>query len=272
VADNGQAQYGPRGSGGSMNWQQNNAQDQAQSIQKVVDGFSKNHKVSAYLWDAITSTQVDEYSKGDFTDGYILYPEEESTGAAITYPKFKTQYGTYVSFKEGIWNEEAREYDSDKLKVLNVPVLKFHKVYQVTAAVKHYMGVVSDKLTKTDAHYAVGHGFMGTQFVKTRMPVLNIIDCIYINAISGPASTYHIAHQMNMVLASTDPIAVDYYASKHILLPMAEEFKNPNYKVIDPDVNRVGYFGQWLILSAREFLKEGIFVTMEESKIKVFED
>ncbi len=32
--------------------------------------------------------------------------------------------------------------------MINVPVLKSHRGYGVTASVKHYMGVVSDKLSR----------------------------------------------------------------------------------------------------------------------------
>ncbi len=45
IADNGQAQYGSSGSGGSLNWAQSNAEDHTQSVQKVVDFFSSNVKI-----------------------------------------------------------------------------------------------------------------------------------------------------------------------------------------------------------------------------------
>jgi len=52
VADNGQAQYGSLGNGGSFSWSISNAEDPSQSVQKVVDMFSDSHKVSTYLWDS----------------------------------------------------------------------------------------------------------------------------------------------------------------------------------------------------------------------------
>jgi len=72
VADNGQAQYGSLRTGGSMSWKNNNAQDTSQSTQRVVDEFAENYKVSAYLWDTITTKQVEEYIGGDYEDGFIL--------------------------------------------------------------------------------------------------------------------------------------------------------------------------------------------------------
>jgi len=70
VADNGQAQYGSTGGGGSLNYENNNAEDHSQSVQKVVDMFSDSHKISTYLWDNITLKKVNEYSDGDMEDGY----------------------------------------------------------------------------------------------------------------------------------------------------------------------------------------------------------
>ena len=131
VADNGQWQ-------GSMDWQQSNAEDVSQSTQDVVNVFSKDFAVSTYTWIPIRGTRVDEYSEGDLTDGYVLYdyPDPE-TGIYVSYPKFRTQFGTYISFKKGVWNGTGYE---ERLKVINVPVLKSHSSYGVTAALKHYMG------------------------------------------------------------------------------------------------------------------------------------
>lgn len=182
VADNGQAQYGSTGQGGSLNYDRNNAENISQSVQKVVDFFASSYRVSTYLWDTITTQRVEEYSEGDTADGYVIITTiNPTTGAMISYPKFKTKFGTYISFKLGLWDPQKQSYDSDHLKVINVPVLKSHGGYGVTACVKHYMGVVSDKLTRqlgAAAHDTVATGGMGTQMVGTRLPVLNIIDAI----------------------------------------------------------------------------------------------
>ena len=44
VADNGQAQYGSSGQGGSLNYQNNNAVEKSQSIQKVVNSYQDKNK------------------------------------------------------------------------------------------------------------------------------------------------------------------------------------------------------------------------------------
>ena len=122
------------------------------------------------------------------------------TGIIVSYPKFETPYSTLISFKKGIWDPSLRTYDSERLKVINVPVLKSHMGYGVTASVKHYMGVGSDKLTRT-AHRSVGTGGMGTEMAETRAPVLNVLDAIWINANPGrgPMTRYSDASQVKII-------------------------------------------------------------------------
>lgn len=264
VADNGQDQYGGRKSGGSMDWITNNAKDRSQSIQKVVDEFSDQHKVSTYLWDDITKNQVKEYLDGDYTDGFILFPEKNPrTGIIVSYPKFKTKYGTYVSFKEGIWNDTDKKYDESRLKVINMPVLKSHMIYQITASIKNYMGTTSDKLTEHNAHNCVGLGGMGTQMVETRMPTLNILDCIWVNPIRGPMTPDSSATQTNIIAASTDPAALDYWAAKTI-------FHDSKLKDINVDDNTPGTFGYWLRLSMEEIKGAGYPTTLNMEEMNVY--
>jgi len=276
VADNGQAQYGSSGNGGSFTWSSNNAEDPSQSVQKVVDMFSGSHKVSTYLWDQITTKRVKEYIEGDMEDGYVVNETvNPRTGIMVSYPKFKTKFGAYISFKMGIWNPETQTYDSERLKVINVPVLKTHGIYGVTACVKHYMGVVSDKLTRSlgaRAHDAVGAGGMGTEMVETRFPVLNIIDAIWVNAIPnmGPGTPYSIATRVNVIAASTDPVALDYWAAKYILLKVAELKGYAGRSSVDPDNSAPGFFGNWLRLSMEEIKLAGYQATMDEDYMNVY--
>ena len=232
--------------------------------------FADSYKVSTYLWDRITEKRVDEYSEGDMEDGYIVnQTANEATGIMVSYPKFKTKFGTYISFKRGIWNPETGSYDSDRLKVINVPVLKSHSIYGVTACVKHYMGVVSDRLTEHNPHNHVDTGGMGTVMVETRMPVLNILDAIWVNAIpgAGPSTSYSEATRVNVIMASTDPVALDYWAAKYVLMQAARLKGYTNLSLMDPEGD---YFGQWLRLSMEEIRKAGYQVTMDEDHMNVY--
>ena len=277
VADNGGAQHGPTFQGGSLNYSRNNAEDISQSVQKVVDSFAGSHKVSTYLWDTITRQRVKEYSEGDITDGYIVDEAiNPRTDLMTSYPKFETKYGAYVSFKQGLWNPQQQTYDSDRLRIINVPVLKSHQELGVTACVKHYMGVASDKLTGqlgTRAHSTVVTGGMGTEMVETRFPVLNIIDAIWVNAnpLGGPVTPYDQATRANVIAASQDPVALDYWAAKHILLQAAQNTGRTHASWLDPDnMSAPGSFGQWLRLSMQEINQAGYQTTVDEARMNVY--
>lgn len=276
VADNGQAQYGSKGNGGSFDYSRNNALDITQSVRKVVDSFAGNYRVSTWLWDTITTRKVGEYSEGDLEDGYVLDSEvNPRTGVIVSYPKFKTIYGSYISFKKGIWDSQTQSYNSDNLKVINMPVLKSHAIYGVTASLKHYMGVGSDKLTARAGarmHNTVGTGGMGSEMVETRFPVLNILDAVWVNAVPGrgPGTSYNAATRTGIIAASTDPAALDYWASKNILVEAARQTGNTGTGPIDPDNTAPRSFGQWLRLSLEEIKNAGYPATIDEDRMNVY--
>ena len=274
VADNGQGQYGSTGRGGSFDYTRNNAEDISQSVQNVVDSFLDS-RVSTYLWDRITTQKVKEYVEGNIEDGYVIGSSiNPRTGLMVSYPKFRTRFGTHISFKLGLWNPETRSYDN-RLKVINVPVLKSHMSYGVTACVKHYMGVTSDKLTEqlgASSHDTVGTGGMGTEMAETRFPILNIVDAIWVNANpgSGPGTTYGAATRTNTIAVSADPVALDYWAAKNILIPAAHHLGHRAVASIDPDNTAPHSFGRWLRLSMEEIARAGYQVTADEAHMNVY--
>ena len=276
VADNGQARRGVTGFGGSFSYSNNNAEDTSQSVQNVADSLGSSHHVSAYLWDTIATRRVAEYSEGDEEDGYVIETKPSPrTGAMVSYPKFKTKFDTFISLKHGIWDPRAKAYNDGRLKVINMPVLKSHRGYGVTGCVKHYMGVSSDQLTESlgaDTHSTIGAGGMGTEMVGTRFPTLNILDAIWINANprEGPRATYDAAVQTNVIAASTDPVALDYWAAKHILSQASRNKGYSDTTSMDPDNLAERSFGRWLRLSMDEINRAGYQTTVDESHMNVY--
>ena len=270
IADNGQAQYGSERRGGSLSWANANSASRRQSVMDVVRIFQAlGYRVTGVLWDEFTTVRVQEFSAGDTRNGFVVEDTVRSTGLEISYPKFTTEYGTQVSFKEGVWNASAQIYESEKLKIINMPVLKSHALYQVTGAVKAYMGTPSDRLTNSRAHNSIGRGGMGTQMAFTRMPVINIMDMIWIGVERGPSSSYSTAKQMNKVAASLDPVALDYWASKNILMPEVALLPGGRAPSMNPDGTTPGTFGYWLRLSMNELRSAGFWATMDEDQILV---
>jgi uncharacterized protein (DUF362 family) len=132
------------------------------------------------------------------------------------------------------------------------------------------MGVVSRHLT--NAHESVGTGGMGTEMVETRMPTLNIIDAIWINATpgNGPGTIYSEAVNVNVIAASTDPVALDYWTTKHILLKAAQ-IKNHKLPLsMNPDDVNGNSFGKWLNLSMHEIIRAGYQTTIDENQMNVY--
>jgi DMSO/TMAO reductase YedYZ molybdopterin-dependent catalytic subunit len=275
VADNGQG-------GGSMDWTENNADNTSQSTQDVVDTYSLSHNVSTYEWQTIRGVRVNEYSQGDNNSGYVLNDTANAeTGIYVSYPKFETKYGTHISFKNGVWNGTIYE---NRLKIINLPVLKSHWTYGVTACVKHYMGVQSEGTSMSgglaNGHNSVGTGGMGTLMTETRMPTLNILDATYVNAnphpstMEGPPTPYTSATRTNVLMASTDPVALDYWAAKHVLEQTAHAIGYTDTHTLDPDNTEPSglqqAFGIWLNLTKNIITQKGYNSTTDENHMNSY--
>ncbi|MFW9832275.1 MAG: DUF362 domain-containing protein [Candidatus Thorarchaeota archaeon] len=275
VADNGQGV-------GSLNWGENNGEDPNQSVQDVVTSFALSYDVSLFDWQTIRGIQVNEYSEGDMQDGYILnITADTETRIYVSYPKFQSEDGTYISFKHGIWNGTGYEA---RLKVINFPILKSHGNYGVTGAVKHYMGVQSEGQAVqgglANGHYSIARGGMGTLLAQTQFPVLNILDAIWVNANPypsphcGPPTGYDEATRVNLLMASTDPVALDYWAAKYVLMQTSAIIGYEDTHVLNPDnTERSGLreaFGIWLNLSRDELIQNGFTVTTNLAQMNVY--
>jgi len=285
IADNGQGL-------GSMNHGQSNSFYHDQSNADVAGMFDPYH-VSTFLWDTIRSSTVDDFDDGDFTNGYVRNSTWNSdTEIYTSYPKFTTDYDTYISFKEGVW-DNTTGFDSDRLKVINIPVLKSHFRYGVTGCIKHYMGVPqgyvvpSVDLSIPHEHFSIAQGGMATLMVETRPPILNILDMIWINAnplesssMRGPWGNYAYTTFTDIIGASQDPVALDYWSSKNVLIPTAM-INYDTYSSLDPDYEPlspqyVGYdqmdesFHNYLRRSKDVLFDAGLQATMNQTKMNIF--
>jgi hypothetical protein len=280
VADNGQ------GTGG-LNLAESNSYDHAQSFQDVVDSFG-SQKVSAWSWYTVRSSNVGEYDEGDLNDGYVVNRTmNPRTLLNVSYPKFRTKYGTYISFKKGIWDEASSSYDSARLKIINFPILKSHYNYGVTACMKNYMGVQSQDLS--NMHDVMKYGAAGTEMAETRFPTLNILDAIWINAnpieygkptsnppgSCGPTTSYEAASYTNILGASTDPVALEYWSAKNILIPTAISKGYAQYSSLNPDYAPITQglnqsYHNYLQKAANELTRAGYSVSMDETQINVY--
>ena len=186
-----------------------NAEDESHSFSFLVDTIFADSRVSKYLLDSIRENFI---SKEDHsTDGYRKL-------SSVSYPCFTTAKGTRIELKEGIWNGSS--YD-EKLKLINIPVLKHHNGCGITGALKSFCGVLSMADGKrSERHYEKLGQHCGTMIAKVRAPVINILDCIWVSQAALAGYPPEKTSRLNQLLASIDLVALDYWAAKHLLYPI----------------------------------------------------
>ena len=179
------------------------------TVDYLVNTVFRDYPVSSYLLDPIRSNFIGDSDHS--TDGY-------RRSSDVSYPCFTSSGGHRIELREGIWNGSG--YDTN-LKLINVPVLKTHEGTGITGVLKHCYGILS----MADGHYDIRHfDESGTQcgkmWILGRIPDLNILDCIWVSheMLRGypPSAT----RRTDILLAGNDPVALDYYGSKHVLLPL----------------------------------------------------
>jgi uncharacterized protein (DUF362 family) len=195
-----------------------NAEDESHSFSYMVDHVFKDQRVSKYLLDPIMETFISKEEHS--VDGY-------RKSGIISYPCFTTKKGNRIELKEGIWNGSS--YDQN-LKLINIPVLKHHDGCGITGALKSFFGVLSMADGKKDErHYEKVGQHCGEMIVNVRAPILNILDCIWVTQVRWAGYPPEHTTKLNQVLASVDPVALDYWASKYLLYPIdANEEHHPD--------------------------------------------
>jgi len=202
-----------------------NAQDENHSFLWLVDSHFRDPRVSAFLLDPVRAAFIEESDHA--TDGYRRFEN-------VSYPCFTTAGGRRVELGRGVWNGSAHDAD---LKLINVPVLKHHDTggSEITGALKHMYGLVSMSDGQSGFRHYEGLGeTCGKMMVSVHTPVLNIMDAIWVShgAINGyPASA---TFRADTIVASQDPVALDYWAAKHVLFPIdGNERHRPDFAGID---------------------------------------
>jgi len=203
----------------------------------------------------------------------------------MTYPIFTSSYSNItIDLKNGAFQRDSKgggSYLKDRsVKLINFSVLNDHPDTGVTASVKNLMGIVDLSCGEPDlkGYYDIhdcgkinlhnGRGIFFYRYAKAgplghfmktiRKADLNIITAEWVGY--EDRTDPKKASNTKTILAGTDPIALDYYACKHIMLPLGGK----NADEHDPDSSSSS-IRKFLLLaqeSAGEF-------TMDENKIKI---
>ena len=202
-----------------------NAENKRHSFLYLVDKVFNDPRVSSYLLDPIMDRFIG--NSDHVTDGYRIYQD-------VSYPCFTTAGGRRVELREGVWNGDG--YD-DRLKLINVPVLKHHDNFgsEITASLKHFYGVLSMSDGQSGYRHYAGLGeTCGKMVASVRTPVLNILDCIWVSHRALKGYPKEDTARVDQILASQDPVALDYWAAKYILYPIdGNERHHPDFPGID---------------------------------------
>ena len=179
------------------------------TVDYLVHTEFRDDPVSSYLLDPIRSTFISDSNHSK--DGYRKISN-------VSYPCFTSDGGYRIELQKGIWN--GSRYDSN-LKLINLPVLKHHAGTGITGVLKHTYGILSMSDGKSGIrHYSESGTQCGKMWSLVRIPDLNILDCIWVSheSLRGypPTTTY----RTDTLLAGIDPVALDYYAGKYVLLPL----------------------------------------------------
>jgi hypothetical protein len=202
-----------------------NANDPGQSFVYLVDEVFKDPRVSCYLLDPIRTTFIS--STDHVTDGYRKFEN-------VSYPCFTTAGGRRIELRQGIWQNGAY---SQKLKLINVPVLKHHDQNgsHITASLKHFYGLLSMADGNSAFRHYSGLGqTCGKMVLSVRTPVLNIVDAIWISYLTLNGYPENTTFRANQIMASQDPVALDYCAAKFLIHPIDH---NPKHHPSDPIID-----------------------------------
>lgn len=253
--------------------------DHPQSYQSVVDMFAAaGHRVSLTNWAPLRE-QVGEWNEGDEREGYVMagpYP--------LNYPKFVTAYGTRVSLRYGIW--DGHQFDAARLKFVNLPVLKAHGWFGVTSAVKNFLGVMGKRVGAAEAgvdpdafsfHAALTEPFNGLppglpgSLMALRFPDLNLVDATFVGVHGNRTqdATYEMSPRQGSLLASVDPVALDYYAARHVLLPLQERAGVETWKLDAADPDRDSVFRRYVLAAQARLLEAGYPVRFGQEELQL---
>lgn len=216
----------------------------------------------------------------------IIYTSPLGRKCMMTYPIFTSSFsGVTLDFKNGAWKNG--EYIGNKVKFINFSALNHHSAYcGVTASIKNYMGIVDmtcgfqgvapkgywnthyigirldrsysfvkylpwrikkefNSFYRWKYFYHTG-GALGIFMNKIRMADLNIITADWVGYASR--TDVKLSGYPKTLLASMDPVALDYFASNQILAPLTKSKKtNDKWLVnVNDASNKNGPFYKFL--------------------------
>lgn len=165
-------------------------------------------------------------------DGYVWTDIEYSCDGKkvkMSYPVFTSEISkTVIDFKKGAWKNGR--YMQQPVKFINFAGLNHHSDFAgVTSSVKNYLGVVDMTCgyagAEPEGYYSFHYigipglgGAVATFMKYVRKADLNIVTAEWVGFASRKDPAF--SAKTKTIIASVDPVALDYYGAKHILYPL----------------------------------------------------
>lgn len=214
------------------------------TVDHLVNTVFAGKPVSSFLLDPHADTWI---AADDHTANGYRKTGPEGT-PYVSYPCFTTARGNRIELKEGRWTGSGY---AQNVKLINCAVLKDHSGdIGMTGALKIVYGTLSMRdgsSASRGQHYAELGSQCAKMWTQVRIADLNILDCIWVSfgstKVAFNGKNYNVSgcigyppsltSRQNILLAGLDPLAIDYHANKHILLPLGGDAA----KAHDPDNN-----------------------------------
>jgi len=236
-------------------------------IQQFQDRGYQN--VTHYCW-IDTGSNKDKLTSGpEEGDGYVYLPDiqydnggsgDDHRITIMSYPVFTSSYsGVTIDLRKGAWKDG--NYTGQPVKFIVFSAVSAHYTAKVTSAIKNFFGVV-DLSGDSDPHkpplygkmyenYYNFHAFsynktvpvepvsgamggaVGTFLKNVRMPDFFVTTAEWVGV--GDRTVPEKAEQTKTILASKDPVALDYYSTKYLLYPAAIKQKKSYAEDFNPD-------------------------------------
>ena len=203
----------------------NAEQQDVTTIDYLVNTVFAGRPVSAFLMDPYANAWI--ATNDHKANGYRRIGQPGTP--CISYPCFTTARGNRIELREGLWTKSGY---AQNLKLIHCAVLKDHSGdIGMTGALKIVYGTLSmSDGTSARRHYQDLGSQCARMWTEVRVPDLNILDCIWVSHGSITVDGQHVSgcvgyppsitSRQNILLAGHDPLAIDYHANKHILLPL----------------------------------------------------
>jgi len=196
-----------------------NAADRGQSLGDVVQALAGlGYPVSLVDWRRVGARRVrggpitpgrvvrGEYAQGDVEDAMIILEDRgPGGGAELVYPKFRTEGGRLVSLRHGVWS--GGRYHPERLRLVSVTTLTADGALGARGAWANLAALCGGGEPTPTA--------LGRWLALVRAPDLNVVDSTWVADETCTGS----AVRRDTLLAGTDPFALDWYASEHVLHP-----------------------------------------------------